>query len=254
MAWALVTGASGGIGRELAKFCARDYDVILVARSAPLLDTVAGEIRALGRKSQILAIDLTLPNAATEVFNRFGQEEIDVLINNAGFGLTGNFADLPIDRQLDMVQLNVSALMKLCWLFAPKMLAGKHGHILNNASTAAFQSGPGMAVYFATKAFVLSLSGALREEFAAGGVTVTALCPGPTATGFFDVAGATNTDLFQKGSIMTAREVAEIGYRAMLDGKALAISGFRNQILAFSTRLAPRQFAAKLAARLMRQH
>jgi uncharacterized protein len=254
MAWALVTGASGGIGRELAKCCARDYDVILVARSEAQLRIVAGEVEALGRRTQILVKDLTEPGAAVGVFDRFGQEEIGALINNAGFGLGGNFVDLPIDRQMDMLQLNVAAPMQLSWLFAPQMLARKSGRILNIASTAAFQSGPGMAVYFATKACVLSLSGALHEEFAHTGVSVTALCPGPTATHFSDAAGVSNTDLLRISPVMSAKEVARIGYDAMRAGKPLAIAGLRNRIMAFSTRLASRQFAAKLTAGLVKQH
>jgi uncharacterized protein len=254
MAWALITGASGGIGRELAKCCARDYDVILVARSEIQLKLVAAEVTALGRQSRILAKDLTQPNAAVEVFDQFGAEDIDVLVNNAGFGLIGPFVDLPIDQQLMMLQLNVAALIQLTWLFAPKMLARRGGRILNVASTAAFQPGPGMAVYFATKAFVLSFSGALHEEFSHGGVTVTALCPGPTATGFGDVAGASNTNLFRKNRVMQARDVARIGYDAMRAGKPLVFAGLRNRLTAFSTRFAPRQFAARLAAGLLKHY
>jgi uncharacterized protein len=254
MAWALITGASGGIGRELAKCCATDYDVILVARSETQLNSLAAEVTALGRQARVLVKDLTQPNAAVQVFDQFGDTDIEVLINNAGFGLVGHFVDVPIVEQLKMLQLNVAALMQLTWLFAPKMLARGAGRILNVASTAAFQSGPGMAVYFATKAFVLSFSGALHEEFSHAGVTVTALCPGPTATGFGENAGVSNTNLFRRNPVMQARDVARIGYDAMRAGKPLAFAGLRNRLTAFSTRFAPRQFAARLAAGLLKQH
>jgi NAD(P)-dependent dehydrogenase (short-subunit alcohol dehydrogenase family) len=175
--------------------------------------------------------------------------KIDVLVNNAGFGAQGQFAALPLERQLDMVQVNVTAVTHLTRLFLPSMIERGHGGILNVASTAAFQPGPGMAVYYASKAFVLSLSEAVAEELAGTGVTVTALCPGPTDTNFAEAANAKFTRLFKK-SAMSPEAVARMGHSAFRKGHVVAIAGMRNQLLALAVRVAPRAIVRKIAKRL----
>ena len=173
-----------------------------------------------------------------------------MLINNAGVGMLGFFADLDMQKQMDMLQLNVNALTHLCRLYAPGMIARKKGYILNVASTAAFQPGPLMAVYYASKAYVVSFSEALHNELKDAGVTVTVLCPGPTTTEFQKRARMESTKLFAGGNAMDAAKVAEIGYAAMQKGKSLVVAGARNALMAFGTRFAPRQMAAGLARKM----
>ena len=251
MAWALVTGASAGIGVELAKCCARDFDVILTARREEPLLRLAREIEAMGRKTKIVICDLGLTGGPAELASACEGYEVEVLVNNAGYGLAGRFAELPVEGQTGEIDLNIRALTALSRLFAPAMVARKRGRILNVASTAAFQPGPFMSVYCATKAYVLSFSLALNEELRGTGVTSTALCPGPTATEFADVSGASK-NLFTPNNTMTAREVAETGYRAMIQGKGTVVAGLQNRLMAFSTRLVPRGFTARMAANMMR--
>jgi short-subunit dehydrogenase len=249
---ALITGASTGIGREYAYLCAQDgYDVVLVARSEPKLQALAAEIHEhTGRQAYVFARDLSKPEAPTELFNDVVCTGIavEVLINNAGFGLLGKFWELDAMEQMEMVQLNMNALTMLARLFLPNMIAQKRGMILNVASTAAFQPGPLMAVYFATKAYVVSLSEALHNETRDYGVHVTCLCPGPTATEFTKRAQMTNSKLFAKESnIMSARAVAEIGWKALRAGKPLVIAWRKNAALAFMTRFAPLHLTASMA-------
>jgi short-subunit dehydrogenase len=251
MPCALITGASTGIGRELAHIAAENgYDLALVARAAGPLETVAEEIhRKTSKKAHIFSADLSTPNAARALAADVAQAglNIDVLINNAAFGLLGKFWELPEDQQLQMLQLNVLALTQLTRLYLPDMIERRAGYILNVGSTAAFQPGPLMSVYYASKSYVLSFSEAIHNEAKPFGVKVCCLCPGPTRTEFDKRAGSTNTKLFQGGNVMSAVEVAHIGWNAMRAGKPSIIAGSMNSALAFVTRLVPRQFAATLA-------
>jgi uncharacterized protein len=253
MPLAVITGASTGIGRELALICARDgYDVVLIARSEPALERLASDIYAsTGHAARIIAKDLSQLSAPQEIFEHLSRAgiEVDVLINNAGFGLVGKFWELNAGQQVGMINLNITALTHLTRLLLPAMIARRQGRILNVASTAAFQPGPLMAVYYASKAYVVSFSEALHNECRGLGVTVTALCPGPTRTEFQRRAGAGNSKLFESGRVMDAATVARIGFDAMKAGKPMAIAGRRNAALAFLTRFAPIQFTASMARR-----
>jgi short-subunit dehydrogenase len=251
---ALITGASTGIGRELAALAARDgYDAVLVARSGSTLQHVATDIRQKFNKNVVvIAKDLVNPEAPKEVFTAVENTggDIEVLINNAGFGLVGKFWELGEREQVHMIQLNVTALTDLTRLFLPRLIERRRGMILNVSSTAAFQPGPLMSVYYATKAYVLSFSEAIHNEARDFGVTVTCLCPGPTKTEFDKRAGTTNTKLFQSRPPMSARRVAEIGWQAMKRGRPLVIPGRLNSVTAFLTRFAPIQFTASIARRM----
>jgi hypothetical protein len=246
---ALITGASGGIGLELARVFAREgYSLVLVARSRDRLDQIAAELKPT--PVQVIAKDLTLAGAAEEILREVPQ--VDVLVNNAGFGVYGPFARMPLEEDLGMLQLNMTVLVELTKLYLPGMLAAKSGKILNVASTAAFQPGPLMALYYATKAFVLSFSEAIANELEGTGVTVTALCPGPTATGFQARTKLEKSRLFKRMKVMDARTVAEMGYRALMSGKALAIPGMMNKVLVQSVRFSPRGMVTKIA-RMMQE-
>jgi short-subunit dehydrogenase len=251
---ALITGASTGIGRELAYIAAENgYDVALVARSAATLEVVAGDVeRKTSRKAHVFACDLSAPSAARALIADIAQAglTIDVLINNAGFGLVGKFWELPDEEQMQMVQLNVGALTELTRLYLPDMIERRTGSILNVASTAAFVPGPLMAVYFASKAYVVSFSEAVHNEAKSFGVKVCCLCPGATLTEFDKRAGMTNSKLFESGNVMSAVEVARIGWDAMKEGKPLVVAGRLNATMTFLTRFAPRQMAASMARAL----
>ena len=255
MPYALVTGASFGIGRELASACARDgYDLILTARSEPNLEKAAEEIhRETGRDAIVIALDLSVPGAGKQLFEEVQRRGLAVgmLINNAGFGLLGRFSELDADRQMQMVHLNVAALTELSRLFLPDMAGRRRGYIMNVASTAAFQPGPLMAVYYASKAYVLSFSIALANEARDVGVKISCLCPGPTSSEFAERAEMTKTKLFQsQANIMSASAVARLGYRALKAGKPICITGRLNAFMAFLTRFAPRSFTAAMARRV----
>jgi hypothetical protein len=246
---ALITGASFGIGLELARIFAREnYNLVLVARTGDKLRQLASEIeKAHGTRSLVLATDLTEPGAATYALDQTTRANItvDVLVNNAGFGQYGLFAENDLEECLRQVQLNVTTLTHLTRLYLPEMLERKGGRILNVASTAAFQPGPLMAVYFATKAYVLHFSEALSNELQGTGVTVTCLCPGATATEFHKRANASGMRFLRMGS-MDARTVAEDGYRALMAGKPVVISGFKNWLVAQSVRFSPRQLVTAI--------
>jgi len=248
---ALITGASSGIGAELAKLCAADgYSVVLVARGAEALEELAASLaRAHGVHARALAADLSGPGAPPEIFEQVRGTPIDILINNAGFGLNGPYANTDWEAESRMIQVNITALAHLTKLFLPEMMRRRSGRILNVASTAAFVPGPFMAVYYATKAFVLSFSEAVANEVRGTGVTVTALCPGPTQTGFGQAAGVTGTNLF-RGPVMEAAQVARQGYAAMTAGKPLWIAGARNRWMMRGIRLAPRTMLAGVTRRL----
>jgi len=247
---ALITGASFGIGLELARIFAREgHNLVLVARSADKLRQLASELeKAYSTRSLILAADLSEPGAAAYVLDQTTRANIavDILVNNAGFGQYGFFAENDLEECLRQIQLNVTTLTHLTRLYLPEMLERKEGRILNVASTAAFQPGPLMAVYFATKAYVLHFSEALANELEGTGVTVTCLCPGATATEFHKRANATGMRLLSMGT-MDARTVAEDGYRALMAGKPVVISGFKNWLVAQSVRFSPRKLVTAIA-------
>lgn len=254
---ALVTGASSGIGRALAEVAAaRGHDLVLVARSGGALeDLAAGLAERHGARAHVVPADLALREAPRRVAAAVGRLglEVDVLVNNAGFGLHGPFSGTDLDVERDMIDLNVGALTSLTKLFVRPMIERGQGRILNVASTAAFQPGPGMAVYYATKAYVLSFSVALAVELEGTGVTVTCLAPGPTRTRFAERAGAARTPLFSSPAVMDPATVARRGWRALERGERIAVVGFLNRLGAFLTRFAPRTFAARAAGWLQRR-
>lgn len=241
MTTALITGATSGIGLELAKIMAKDgINLVLVARSTDILNSIKLDIESQHNVSvQVITSDLSKPKAAQSVFSETTQP-IDYLVNNAGFGDFELFKDADLAKQTEMIQLNITALTELSHLFVQGMVERKNGRILNIASTAAFQPGPWMSVYYATKAYVLSFSEAISYELRNSGVTVTALCPGATETGFQDAADAENSKLFSGRKLPTAEEVAEYGYKMMLKGKRTKIHGFMNKTMAASVRFTPR--------------
>jgi len=247
---ALITGASSGIGADLARLFARDgYDLVLVARREEKLRELAKD---LGVTSTVIAADLSKPDAAQQIANALVEKSIniDVLVNNAGLGLAGPFIAKDFAKDLEMIQVNIVALTQLTKLLLPGMVARKQGRILNLASTASFQPGPLMAIYYATKAYVLSFSEALAEELRGTGVTVTALCPGPTATGFGSVAGMDETRLFTLMKPMSSAEVAKIGYEAMKHGRRVVVTGMMNRLLVQSIRISPRRMVTTIVRKL----
>lgn len=254
---ALVTGASAGIGRELAGILAREgHDLVLVARREAELTDLARELKErYAVDSRVLPADLAQADAAQQLVDALGTDAtIDVLVNNAGFGGHGAFADRTRDEDLRMVAVNVTALTDLTKLLLPGMVARGRGRVLNVASTAAFQPGPFMAVYYASKAYVLSLSEALAEELRGTGVTVTCLCPGVTITEFQQVAGVENIALNTGPLTMKASDVAEAAYKGLAKGKRLVIPGVHNKVGVQSVRLSPRGVILKVVRRLHRGH
>jgi short-subunit dehydrogenase len=250
MPTALITGASGGIGYELAKLFARDHQsLVLVARNGDKLAQVAEELKASGVWVKTVALDLTEPPATKFLFDQLQREGIavDILVNNAGFGAYGEFAHMAESEILGQISLNVTALTDLTRLFLPPMLSRGSGRIMNVASTAGFQPGPLMAVYYATKAYVISFSEAIANEVRNSGVTVTCFCPGATETGFAKRAGNDTSRVFKRFGAMNADKVAMHGYRALMDGRSLAISGAQNWLLAQSTRFAPRKMVTAVS-------
>jgi len=255
MKTALITGASNGIGYELAKIFAQEkHNLVLVARSEGKLAALAAEMKSKHQIDTIvLAKDLSNPSAPQEIYDELKQQnvEVDFLVNNAGFGDFGFFKDTEWEKELTMINLNVTALTHLCKLFGKDITARKSGRIMNVASTAAFQPGPLQAVYFATKAFVLSLSEALANEFSDHKVSVTALCPGATDTGFAKAAEMDGKSFFKNSkNLPTAKEVAEYGYKSMMKGKTVAIHGLMNTILAESGRFMPRELTTTVVRKM----
>ena len=248
---ALITGGSGGIGLELAKqFAAHGHDLVLTARHRDSLEAIAGTIEGkYAVKVTVIPDDLTDPDAPQRLFDAISAENIDIhfLVNNAGFGLGGEFVDTEMTRELEMIQVNIAALTQLTKLFLPAMVKRKSGKILNLASTAAFQPGPLMSVYYASKAFVLSFSEALDEELRNSGVSVTCLCPGATATQFAATAGVGNSKLFATIGGTTAEQVAQYGYDALMRGERVAVVGMRNRIMVTAERFAPRKLVTRLS-------
>ena len=247
---ALVTGASSGIGYALAEILAADgYHLVLVARNVAKLAEMKQGLEARHKiQVQILPKDLSEPAASQELFDQLQSEGVvvEVLVNNAGFGDYGPFAEARWDKTDEMIRLNILSLTHLTHLLVTGMVQRGHGRILNLASTAAFQPGPLMAVYYASKAYVLHFSEALANELQGTGVTVTALCPGPTATGFQQAADLQDSKLVKGKRLPSAEEVARFGYRAMLQGKPVAIPGLMNWLLALSIRFTPRAWVTKI--------
>jgi short-subunit dehydrogenase len=242
----LVTGASSGLGAEFARACARRGDeLVLVARRRDRLEALAAE---LGGTAHVVVVDLAVPEAPETLLGEVAARGLSVatLINNAGFGLAGPFADQALDRQREMIDLNMRALVGLTHLVLPAMKANRAGFILNVASTGAFQAGPGFALYFATKAFVLSFSEALHQELKGSGVRVSALCPGPTRTEFGEVAGVT-TDRFDRFAA-DAASVVRAGLAGLDRNQAIVIPGFSNKLSAQSNRLLPRAWMRRIVA------
>ncbi len=247
---ALITGASVGIGRDLAEIFAREgHRLVVTARNQVQLEELAANLRKNhGVNVEVIAADLSQADAPRQIFDQVQAKSIaiDFLVNNAGFGVYGEFGKSDPATQIAMVQVNVTALVHLTGLFLPSMLQRRSGKILNVASTAAFQPGPLLAVYYASKAFVLSFSEALDNEASGKGVSVTTLCPGPTTTEFQKRSGMDQSRLF-RGKAMTSMEVAQIGYRAMMRGQRTIIAGWRNKLLIYFSRPFPRRLKTVVA-------
>jgi hypothetical protein len=246
---ALITGASGGIGADITReLAARKYDVILVARSTDTLNQLAEEVtRAHGVRTHVVTADLAASGAAESVAARAHEisPRLDALVNNAGYGLFGRFTETNLADEMNMIRVNVEALTELTKRLLPDILAAR-GRIMNVSSTAAFQPGPLMAVYYATKAYVLSLSEALAEELAPAGVTVTALCPGPTRSGFQTRADADTSAKLYAAGLMSSDAVAKRGVEGMLKGRRVVVPGGMNWLGVQSTRIAPRRLLTKV--------
>lgn len=254
MKTALITGASNGIGMELAKIHASNGgNLVLVARNNIKLQELKRELEnRYSINVYTIAKDLSLPDSAREVFNETKQKDIsvDYLINNAGFGDFGMFAETDWNKELQMINLNITTLTQFSKLYLQEMIKKGSGKIMNVASTAAFQSGPTMAVYYATKAYVLSFSEAIDNEVRDKGVTVTTLCPGATESGFQAAAAMEESALVKGKKLPSAHEVAAYGYQAMLKGKTVAIHGLMNAIMANSVRFMPRSLVVKVTRKI----
>ena len=242
---ALITGASAGLGVEFARqLSKRGHRVVLAARRKDRLEALANELG----NARAIAIDLSKSGSAAKLLADLeaAGEQVEILVNNAGFGLIGRFAELNAKRERQMIDLNVGTLTDLCRELAPAMIKRKSGGILNVASTAAFQPGPNMAVYFATKAYVLSFTEALHEELKPHGVHVSALCPGPTRTEFGEVAGFGGNGMFERVA-MESPEVVAAGLDGLDRNRAVVVPGLTNKIGALSTRFAPRSVVRRIA-------
>jgi uncharacterized protein len=250
MATALITGASNGIGLELAKlFAAAKNDLVLVARSGDKLKRLADELIAqFGISVKLIVADLSKMDQVEQVYDACMTEniQVDYLVNNAGFGDFGFFYERDWNKTEQMIELNVTSLTKLCRLFIPLMVQRESGKVLNVASTAAFQPGPTMAVYYATKAYVLHFSEAIQNELEKTGVTVTALCPGATESGFQAASAMEESKLVKGKKLPSSAEVAKFGYNAMMKGRAVAVHGFMNKFMAMGYRFFPRKWVVKV--------
>ena len=245
---ALITGASAGLGVEFARqLSSKGHRLVLAARRKDRLDALVAELG----NARAVEIDLSEPGATAALMRDLEKagEQVDILVNNAGFGLRGPFAELDATRQREMIDLNCGALTELCRAVAPAMVERRSGAILNVASTAAFQPGPWMGVYFATKAYVLSFTEALHEELKPHGVKISALCPGPTRTEFGAVAGIQSLGQFDRLA-MEAGPVVRTGLEGLRKNRAVVIPGATNKAGALSTRFAPRSFVRKIAGSL----
>lgn len=252
----LITGASGGIGLDLAEIFAKDrYDLVLVARNKVRLKQAADDLTSrYGVGVNVYSFDLAKPESPAELYHVIKKKAIrvDILVNNAGFGNNGFFLDNDLKSEIELIQLNISCLVQLTHLFSKDMVANKKGKILNIASTAAFQPGPFMANYCASKAYVLSFSEAIHEELKDRGVVVTTLCPGPTRTAFFKRANMDNIALIKDSSmIMDSKKVAKIGYDALMKGKPVVVAGFMNRLLVKIIKFSPGFLVRRIAKSLL---
>jgi uncharacterized protein len=251
---ALITGASNGIGLELAKVHAsKGGDLVLVARNKSKLDELKTELKKHYNTSvYIIRKDLSAFNSAQEVYDETTKQniQIDFLINNAGFGVYGMFAETDWNKELQMISLNITTLTQFTKLYLKDMIKRKSGKIMNVASTASFQSGPTMAVYYAIKAYILSFSEAVDNEVSDKGVTITSLCPGATESGFQALAAMEESNVVKGKKLSTSREVAEYGYASMMKGKTVAIHGLNNYLMANSVRFLPRALVVKITRKM----
>ncbi|MGI6545091.1 MAG: SDR family NAD(P)-dependent oxidoreductase [Fastidiosipilaceae bacterium] len=255
MNYTLITGASGGIGLEIARECAaQGHSLILTARDrdklAALREELIGKYKDI--KVKILALDLTRPEQVQALCDHTEARGwvVENLVNNAGFANWGDFLDIDWRRQSELLRLNIMTLTRLSYFYGKRMRWRAHGHILNLSSVASFSAGPHMSLYYASKGFILSLSEAMAEELKGTGVTVTALCPGPTATGFEEAAGMTRSKMFSFVKPATAQSVAKHGYKAMMSGKVVELHGPQARLMNVGARLAPRALARKFAHRV----
>ena len=250
----LITGASSGIGLALAReFAQHGHPLVLTAPVEAELRSLATDLaRIHGVKARIIAKDLARETAPQEIFNELAREDIqiEILVNNAGLGQRGKFWETPLDRDITILRVNAEAVLRMTKLFLPMMVQRGHGRIMNTASIAGFEPGPLLAVYHATKAFVLSLSEALATELEDTAVTVTALCPGPVDTDFFPKAEMIDSEVFQRGNVMAPQEVARAGYEALMRGDRITIPGATNKAMVFSRRLMPEAAQAKINEKL----
>ncbi len=250
MEYALITGASSGIGLEFAKvFASKKINLVLVARSVDKLNSLANELESNYQiKVEVINIDLSVSENIYILYEKISEAKIKIkyLINNAGFGLKGEFLDLNLGLQQDMLRLNIESLTTLCWLFGRSMKKKKSGYILNVASVAAFFPGPYMSVYYATKSYVMSFSLALAEELNKYGVVVNVLCPGPTESKFSDTANMGNSFLFKLTKLATSKDVAEFGYKQLIKEKRISIYGLNNKVIVFISKMFPKIIFSKL--------
>ncbi len=246
----LVTGASSGIGKELARqFAQNGHPLVIVAPVRAELEAIAAEFSSqYGVTVRPLAKDLFFEESAEEIFEELEEEgtEIEILVNNAGLGQHGKFWEIPVEKDLEMIRVNVEAVVRLTKLFLPGMIGRGHGRILNTASIAGFEPGPTVGIYHATKAFVLSFSESLATELKDTGVGLTILCPGPVDTDFFPKAEMVDTKVFQKGNVMAPQEVAEAAYKALMAGERLIVPGGVNKAMAFGRRFMSESMQAKM--------
>ena len=256
--YALITGASAGIGYDLAKMAGADgRNLILVARSAEKLNALAVELRKNNDTEVVtIPVDLSDEKGVNKLLDEIASQnlKIDILVNNAGFGDFGDFSKADLSKNMEMIRLNIGALTQLTHAIMQQMLGSGKGRIMNVASTAAFLPGPGMAVYYASKAYVLSFSEALSRELKGSGVTVTALCPGPTDTSFATAAGLGKSLMHRMLPPATSAEVAKAGYKAMMKGKTIEIPGFMNKLTAITPRLTPRSIVRNMIYGIHKKH